>query len=106
MIGKPFELGFVVVSPGAVSAFKETGQDWWEFLFLSHAVGDWGEVSPERAAANDQAVREGGVISSAYNLKNGQVVHVITGSDRTVTVIRLADEADSLGSDPSFKGGS
>ena len=56
-----------------------------------HASGDWGDLSPEDAMANDSALREGGRLLSAY----GQGTHrfwVITEADRSLTTLLLPDD--------------
>ena len=63
------------------------------FLYLArHAGGDWGDVCPEDARANDQALREGMRLLSAYTLQDGTRVWIITEADRSSTCILLPEE--------------
>lgn len=68
-----FELGRLLITPGAQEALAETGESVWTYL-ARHAQGDWGEVDAEDAAANDEALRDGSRLLSAYTLtlKDGE----------------------------------
>jgi uncharacterized protein YbcC (UPF0753/DUF2309 family) len=56
-----------------------------------HAAGDWGDVCPEDALANDAAVIEGDRLLSAYG--NGQHrFWVITEADRSITTVLLPED--------------
>ena len=60
-------------------------------LFLRHVTGDWGDVSGDQRRANEEAVREGGRVLSAYGQGNMRI-YVITEADRSATTIRTADD--------------
>jgi hypothetical protein len=60
-------------------------------LFLLHVTGDWGDVSNDQRRVNEEAVREGGRILSAYG-KGIRRIYVITEADRSRTTIRTADD--------------
>jgi hypothetical protein len=56
--------------------------------------GDWGEVDEEDKQTNDQALKQGTRLLSAYNddrfPKNGvATIWIITEGDRSVTCIRI-----------------
>ena len=56
-----------------------------------HATGDWGDVCPEDALANDAAVLDGDRLLSAYG--NGpERFWIITEADRLVTTVLLPDD--------------
>jgi len=55
-------------------------------LLRRHMSGDWGQVPPDKARANDLAVENGERITSSYRV-NGSKVLVITENDRSVTTI-------------------
>src|SRR4051812_38384209 len=62
-----------------------------ESLLVRHVTGDWGDVSADQRRANEEAVREGGRILSAYG--DGKLrVYVITESDRSATTIISSGE--------------
>lgn len=84
-------LGQVVSTPGALEALAKAGQSGVE-LIERHRHGDWGVVDVEDQAANDRAVVDGDRILSAYLLKDGVKVWVITEGDRSVTTLLLPDE--------------
>jgi hypothetical protein len=86
-----FRLGQVVATPGALAALEESAQSPLDFL-ARHASGDWGEVYPEDAEANDQALKSGGRLLSAYKTLKGVKLWVITEADRSSTCILLPQE--------------
>ena len=86
-----FNLGRVVATPGALAALEESGQKAWEFL-ARHLAGDWGVVDAEDKQANDDAVKNGERLLSAYKTKAGEKIWIITEADRSSTVVLLPDE--------------
>ena len=55
-----FQLGQVVMTPGAIDALSKSGQPPIEFL-ARHVCGDWGsELDAEDAKANDAACQHEG----------------------------------------------
>ena len=91
-----FHMGKVVATPGAASALQEAGQSPWAFLSL-HLEGNWGTVDADDQAANDQALRDGSRILSAYRLNTGVKVWIITTAEddhghRESTAIILPEE--------------
>lgn len=56
-----------------------------------HAAGDWGDLCPEDAMANDHALRHGGRLFSAYGSGAGRF-WVITEADRSVTTVLLPED--------------
>jgi hypothetical protein len=78
MIGTAkFSLGRTLATPAALQAMKESGQE-AAFFLDRHVVGDWGEVCPDDAQLNDEALKDGGRIISAYSTLKGQRLWVIT----------------------------
>ena len=62
-----------------------------------HVKGEWGDVDDEDKQTNDQALKQGTRLLSAYNddrfPKNGVVtIWIITEADRSVTTILFPDE--------------
>ena len=86
-----FTLGQVVATPVALQALEAAGQTPQEFL-SRHQHGDWGVVCKQDAQANDSALVHGERLLSAYLLKDGVKIWVITESDRSATTIILPDE--------------
>jgi hypothetical protein len=91
-LNKPlFHLGRVVTTPGALDALAEAGQTPWEFL-ARHVQGDWGDISDSDRQANDDALKDGSRLLSAYQTKTGRRLWVMTEADRSSTCLLLPDE--------------
>ncbi|MCW5560220.1 MAG: hypothetical protein KIT22_20570 [Verrucomicrobiae bacterium] len=56
-----------------------------------HATGDWGDLCPEDAIANDQSLHEGGRLLSAYG-DGDYRFWIITEAERSVTTILLPED--------------
>ena len=80
----------VVMTPGAATLVKECGIDVRDII-ERHQSGDWGELYPEDCALNDDAVKYGDRILSAYKL-GVRRLWVITESDRSITTLLLPSE--------------
>ena len=91
MAGTRFSLGSLYITPGALEAFKTSGDDPIAYL-VRHLTGDWGQLSAEDKAANEYAVTEGLRLLSAYALSNGVRVWIITEADGSSTCILLPEE--------------
>jgi len=92
-----FPLGHLVATPGAAAVLSP----WQCRLYLErHQFGDWGCVCPEDAQINDEAVRDGYRILSAYPIDpalpckgHGEnCLWIITEADRSVTTFLLPEE--------------
>ncbi len=88
---RAFALGQVVMTPGAAAAFAATDQHPFPFL-ARHQRGDWGEVSPEDATENDFSVAHGFRTLSAYTLRDGTRIWILTEADRSATTILLPED--------------
>lgn len=90
------ELGEQVATPGALRAIHQSGESLLR-LVSRHRCGDWGDLDDEDKQANDAALIDGSRIFSAYKLKSGEKIWVITeavGDDgkRASTCVLLPDE--------------
>jgi hypothetical protein len=56
-----------------------------------HACGDWGDLPPEDALANNAALRDGSRLFSAYGDGENRF-WVITDADRSVTTVLLPED--------------
>ena len=86
-----FKLGQIVATPAALEALDRAGQQPWQLL-VRHVQGDWGELDAEDRRLNDEAVKEESRILSAYTLKTGVRLWIITEADRSSTCLLLPEE--------------
>ena len=92
-----FSLGQVVATPGALN---QTHPVWMANCLARHMQGDWGAVCEEDAATNNEAVRVGHRVLSAYPIDTEKpckgygdnTLWIITEADRSVTTFLLPDE--------------
>jgi hypothetical protein len=84
-----FPLGQTVITANAQAALHPgdvvTG-------LARHAAGDWGELDAEDKQLNDQAVKDGSRLLSAYHDRNHVKFWIITEADRYVTTILLPED--------------
>jgi len=88
---KTFPLGQVVATPGALHALALLEEHPLPHL-SRHARGDWGDLCMEDALENDQALEGGGRLFSAYKLRDGTKIWIITEADRSSTCILLPED--------------
>jgi hypothetical protein len=96
MLRPKFSLGQVVATPAALEALEQSGQSPADFLDR-HAVGDYGEVCEEDRQANDDALKDGSRLLSAYRTLANVKLWIITEAaddegQRATTTILLPDE--------------
>jgi len=96
-IARPrFELGRIVATPASLGVLEKSGQTPQEFLHR-HVHGDWGNLSADDAEANEEALRDGSRILSAYIAGDGTKIWIITEAvndqgHRASTTILLPEE--------------
>ena len=95
-----FSLGDVYNTPGAQQIMERYQVNPLQ-LIGRHVVGDWGDVCPEDAQANEDALEFGSRILSSYVLTpptdesetlTSVKIWLITEADRSVTTILLPEE--------------
>ena len=86
-----FSLGQIVSTPGALEVIHQSEQSIADFLGR-HLLGDWGELCLEDKQANEDALKDGLRLLSAYKLSDGTRIWVITECDRSATTILLPEE--------------
>ena len=91
MSGIKFEPGQIVATPGALEAFRASGDDPLPFL-QRHLAGDWGDLSEEDRRENELSVEHGWRLLSAYTLSKGTKIWVINEADRSSTCFLLPSE--------------
>ena len=82
------DLGLVLVTPGVLAALDEA---WVAELLARHQGGDWGDVAAEDRRLNDQALKNGARLFSAYETAAGRI-WIITEADRSATTVLLRTE--------------
>jgi len=98
-VNKPsFKPGRIVGSPSCLRAIENAGQNAWTFL-ARHLSGDWGIVDDDDAQANNQALKDGSRLLSAYLLDDEQKtkIWIITeavddNGHREATTLLLPEE--------------
>ncbi len=86
-----FSPGKLVTTPGALEALVESGQT-PDFFLHKHLSGDWGDVDEEDRQWNEQALRDGRRLLSAYTTLKGVRLWIITETDRSSTCILKPEE--------------
>lgn len=84
-----FELGKLLMTPGAQEQVPPS-----EMLraMRRHARGDWGALDAEDQRANNEALKDGRRLLSAYRTAAGVRFWIITEADRSATTVLLPDE--------------
>ncbi len=91
-----FDLGRVVATPEALRVLEASGRMPHELLHR-HVRGDWGDLSDGDREANEEALRHGSRILSAYIISSGRKIWIITEAvndqgQRASTTILLPEE--------------
>lgn len=86
-----FNLGDVFITPGARDALSNSTNLPFGYL-LRHQMGDFGDLDDEDKATNEEALKLGNRIFSAYHLEDGTKIWIITEADRSSTTILLPEE--------------
>ncbi len=86
-----FSLGQLLTTPGALEAAKESGDDLLVFI-RRHVQGDWGELSAADILENEFSLENDLRLLSAYHLRDGTKIWVITETDRSATTLLLPEE--------------
>ena len=77
MTDTKFSLGRLVATPGAIEAMQASGQT-PDFFLDQHASGRWGIVDEEDWRLNDESLKDGSRILSAYLTLKGKRLWIIT----------------------------
>lgn len=88
-----FSLGQVVMTRGVAALINREVAYTIDLVALlrRHVSGDWGEVCPDDAAANERALVEGSRLLSVYRIGDIKL-WCITEADRSATTFLLPDE--------------
>jgi len=74
-------LGKVFGTFGALAAFAGALEEDLGSYLNRHAYGDWGEVDDHDRKANEYALKQGLRVLSAYTLRTGETIWIITEAD-------------------------
>lgn len=85
-----FQPAQVVITANAQALCKDHGVDPGP-LVARHLRGDWGTVDEHDAAVNDEELRSGGQLLSAFT-ERGLKLWVITDSGHETTTVLLPDD--------------
>lgn len=85
-----FPLGHLVSTPAALELLDRMAVNATE-LIQRHQRGDWGNVSADDVAENENAIVNDLRILSSYQLGDA-CLWIITDADRTATTLLLPDE--------------
>jgi hypothetical protein len=86
-----FPLGQLLTTPGALESAKQSGDDLLA-LIRRHMQGDWGDLCADDVLENEFSLQNGLRLLSAYRLRNGTKIWVITEADRSATTVLLPEE--------------
>ena len=86
-----FPPGAIVATPGALEALEEAGEEPSAYL-RRHLSGDWGDLDEFDKQQNEGAMENDSRIFSAYVLRNGTRIWIITEADRSSTCVLLPSE--------------
>jgi hypothetical protein len=84
-----FPLGRVVITPNALSQLSPADV---QLGLQRHQAGDWGELAEDDREENDNALRTGLRLLSAYRATNGVNFWVVTETDRSATTVLLPED--------------
>lgn len=88
-VPRSFSIGRLVATPRVLEEIP----CWDLYRALSrHTACDWGDVCPEDRRQNDDALRHGLRLLSAYHSTDGKKFWIITEGDRSATTILFPDE--------------
>jgi hypothetical protein len=88
--GPCFNLGKVVITPGAEALLKKLDKNGDEFVHR-HVRGDWGDLCDEDWKHNDDAMLGGDRLLSSYG-EGDDKLWIITEWDRSVTTLLTPEE--------------
>lgn len=83
-----FPLGQVVITANALAQLNPAAVQ--EGL-KRHASGDWGIICKEDAKLNEEALKDGGRLLSAYG-SSDERFWIITEADRSVTTVLMPED--------------
>ena len=84
-----FKLGRLAITTNAAIRLQQ--QEVFDAL-RQHAQCDWGDVCHDDWAMNDEAVKNGDRLVSAYHDSNKEKFYIITEANRSATTVLLPED--------------
>jgi hypothetical protein len=84
-----FPLGQAVITPNALNALHPEDVP---IALGRHVAGDWGDLDDEDKQTNEEGLKHGLRLLSAYTDRNGIKFWIITEHDRSVTTVLLPED--------------
>ena len=84
-----FELGKLVATPAVLAAVPRSVID---LAVARHLSGDWGDMSDADKQTNEQALKDGGRLFSAYQVREDTRIWIITEADRSASTVLLPSD--------------
>jgi hypothetical protein len=84
-----FPFGHIVATPNALARIPN---DEIVRALSRHLTGDWGTLDSEDWKANEQALKHGGRLFSAYHSNQNVKFWIITEADRSATTVLLPED--------------
>lgn len=86
MLSSKFDPGRLLATPTVLKAIPEQDR---ENALRRHLHGDWGDVCRADWQRNEEALKTGARLFSAYHASNGRKFWIITEADRSATTVLL-----------------
>jgi hypothetical protein len=87
-----FDPGTILATPAALELLNRYGKTTSEYLDR-HLAGDWGDLDVHDRQANDQALKAGARLFSAYIVSPLNTLWIITEADRSATTLLLPEDS-------------
>ncbi len=88
VIPSKFPLGEIVITSNAAARLKRAAV---RKALTRHASGDWGDVCPDDAKSNEEALKHSGRLLSVYGTGT-EKFWIITECDRSVTTVLMPED--------------
>ncbi len=90
---RKLSMGRLAVTSGVSQRMRDPRYNAWTLICLGrHSRGDWGDLSDEDKAVNEEAIKNGFRLLSAYKYQADDVLWIITEADRRTTTLLLPSE--------------
>lgn len=84
-----FRLGKLVATPAVLAAVPSNVID---LCLARHLSGDWGDMNDADKQTNEQALKDGNRLFSAYQVREDTRIWIITEADRSATTVLLPED--------------